>query len=154
MPEQKEGKMDAKTMKFAVVASRVNSVVTNALVNGAVETLKRHGVLDADITVIKVPGSFEIPFTVNKATKSGKYSAVIALGAIVKGQTSSYGFLSTSVLTGLTSAGIESDVPVVDGVLTTETFEQAIDRAGGKAGNRGVEAALSAIEMANLVKSL
>ncbi len=154
MTEQKEGKMDAKKMKFAIVASRVNSIVTNSLVDSAVDTLKRHGATDAEVIVIKVPGSFEIPFMVKKAAESGKYSAVIALGAIIKGQTSNYGFLSASVLTGLSSAGLESGVPVADGVLTTETFEQAIERAGGKAGNRGVEAALSAIEMANLAKSL
>ncbi|QMU56305.1 MAG: 6,7-dimethyl-8-ribityllumazine synthase [Candidatus Mycalebacterium zealandia] len=152
--EKKEGKVDAKKMKFAVVASRVNSIVTNPLLEGAVDTLKRHGAADSDITVIKVPGSFEIPFVVKKAAQSGKYSAVVAIGSIIRGQTSHFELLASAVLNGLCVAGLKTGVPVVDGMVTTETLEQAIDRAGGKSGNRGVDAAVSAIEMASLAQLL
>lgn len=152
--EKKEGKMDAKGMKFAVVGSKVNSVITNPLLDGAVDALKRHGAADTEITVIRVPGSFEIPFTVKKAAQSGKYSAVIAIGSIIRGQTPHFELLASAVLNGLCCTGIETGVPIVDGIVTTETLEQAIDRAGGKAGNRGVEAAVSAIEMASLSKLL
>lgn len=154
MPRYKEGKMDAKSLKFAIVASRVNSVVTAPLLEGAVDVLIRHGASDNSITVIKVPGSFEIPFAVKRAAQSGKYSAVIAVGSIIRGQTPHFDFLASEVSSGLSSAGLESGTPVADGVVTTETLEQAIERAGGKAGNRGAEAALSAIEMAQLLKSL
>lgn len=150
--EKKEGETDAKKIKFAVVASRTNSIVTNPLLDGAIDALKRHGAEDADITVIKVPGSFEIPFAVKKAAQSGKYSAVIAIGSIIRGQTSHFEILASAVLNGLCQAGLETGVPIVDGVVTTETLEQAIDRAGGKSGNRGVESAVSAIEMANFAK--
>lgn len=154
MPRYKEGKMDAKRLKFAIVASRVNSVVTAPLLEGAVDVLIRHGALDDSITVIKVPGSFEIPFAVKRAAQSGKYSAVIAVGSIIRGQTPHFDFLASEVSSGLSAAGLESGTPVADGVVTTETLEQAIERSGGKAGNRGAEAALSAIEMAQLLKSL
>ncbi len=154
MPQYKEGKMDAKGLKFAIVASRVNSIVTSPLLEGAVDVLSRHGASDGNITVIKVPGSFEIPFAVKQAAKSGKYSAVIAIGSIIRGQTSHFDILASEVASGLSSAGLESGTPVANGVITTETLEQAIERAGGKAGNRGSEAALSSIEMAQLVKSL
>lgn len=154
MPRYKEGKMDAKRLKFAIVASRVNSVVTAPLLEGAVDVLIRHGALDDSITVIKVPGSFEIPFAVKRAAQSGEYSAVIAVGSIIRGQTPHFDFLASEVSSGLSTAGLESGTPVADGVVTTETLEQAIERAGGKAGNRGAEAALSAIEMAQLLKSL
>ncbi len=146
--------MDAKQFKFALVTSRVNSIVTTPLLEGAVDALVRHGAVDRNITVIKVPGSFEIPFAVKKAAQSGKYSAVIAIGSIIRGQTSHFDFLASEVSGGLCRAGTETGVPVTDGVVTTDTLEQAIERAGGKAGNRGKEAALSAIEMASLLKSL
>lgn len=154
MPRYKEGKMDAKPFKFAVVASRVNSIVTTPLLEGAVDVLVRHGAADSNITVIKVPGSFEIPFAVRKAAQSGKYSAVIAIGSVIRGQTSHFDFLASEVSSGLSSAAADTGVPVTDGVVTTDTLEQAIERAGGKVGNRGSEAALSAIEMAGLMKSL
>jgi len=154
MPRYKEGKMDAKRLKFAIVASRVNSVVTAPLLEGAVDVLIRHGALDDSITVIKVPGSFEIPFAVKRAAQSGKYSAVIAVGSIIRGQTPHFDFLASEVSSGLSAAGLESVTPVADGVVTTETLEQEIESSGGKAGNRGAEAALSAIEMAQLLKSL
>ncbi len=154
MPRYKEGKMDAKQLKFAIVSSRVNSIATTPLLEGAVDALVRHGVADSNITVIKVPGSFEIPFVVKKAAQSKKYSAVIAIGSIIRGETSHFDLLASEVSSGLSSVGIESGIPVANGVVTTDTLEQAIERAGGKSGNRGAEAALSAIEMASLVKSL
>lgn len=151
---QKEGNLNAKGLKFAIVASRVNELITNPLVNGAKDTLLRHGASESNITLIKVPGSFEIPVTVNKAAKSKKYDSIIAVGAIIRGQTSHYDFLASQVTKDLSQVALQTGVPVANGVITTETVEQAIDRAGVKAGNRGSEAALSAIEMANLIKSL
>lgn len=151
---QKEGNLNAKGLKFAIVASRVNELITNPLVNGAKDTLLRHGASESNITLIKVPGSFEIPVTVNKAAKSKKYDSIIAVGAIIRGQTSHYDFLASQVTKDLSQVALQTEVPVANGVITTETVEQAIDRAGVKAGNRGSEAALSAIEMANLIKSL
>ena len=150
----KEGTLNGKGLKFAIVASRVNELVTNLLLEGAKATLKRHGASENNIDVIMVPGSFELPFTVQKAAKTKKYSAIIAIGAIIKGQTSHYDFLSSQVTNDLSRVSLDTGVPVTLGVLTTETVEQAIDRAGVKGGNRGSDAALSAIEMANLVKSL
>lgn len=154
MPTYKEGKLEAKPFKFAIVASRVNSIVTTPLLEGAVDILRRHGATDANITVIRVPGSFEIPFAVLQAAQSGKYSAVVAIGSVIRGQTSHFEFLASEVSGGLSSAAAQTGVPVTDGVITTDTLEQAIERAGGKAGNRGSEAALSAIEMASLIKTL
>lgn len=151
---QKEGSLNAKNHKFAIVASRVNELITNSLVNGAKNTLIRHGATESNIFLVHVPGSFEIPVTVNKIAKSKKYSAIIALGAIIRGQTSHYDFLASQVTKDLSQVAIQTGVPVANGVITTETVEQAIDRAGVKSGNRGSEAALSAIEMANLIKSL
>lgn len=151
---QKEGSLNAKGLKFAIVASRVNDLMTNPMVNGAKDMLLRHGASEANIDVIRVPGSFEIPFVVKGAAKSKKYNAIIAIGAIIRGQTSHYDFLASQVIKDLSQVGLETGVPVTCGVVTTETLEQAIERAGVKAGNRGSEAALSAIEMANLIKSL
>ena len=149
-----EGTLNATAIKFAVVVSRVNDLVTTSLMNGAIETLKRHGALESNIRVIKVPGSFEIPFAVKKAAESKKYDSIIAIGAIIRGQTSHYDFLASQVTRDLSQVSLQSGVPVSNGVITTETLEQALERAGVKAGNRGSEAALSAIEMANLSKSL
>ena len=150
----KEGSLNAKGIKFAIVASRVNELVTNQLLEGAKSTLLRHGATEANIDIIKVPGSFELPFAVQRTAKSKKYGAIIAIGAIIKGQTSHYDFLSTQVTNDLSRVSLDTGTPVTLGVITTENVEQAIDRAGIKGGNRGSDAALSAIEMANLVKSL
>ena len=150
----KEGSLNAKGFKFAIVSSRVNELVTNQLLEGAKSTLLRHGASESSIDIIKVPGSFELPFTVQKAAKTKKYHAIIAIGAIIKGQTSHYDFLSSQVTNDLSRVSLDTGIPVTLGVLTTETVEQAIDRAGVKGGNRGSDAAISAIEMANLVKSL
>lgn len=151
---QKEGGLNAKGFKFAIVASRVNDLITNPLVSGAFDALLRHGATESKIDIIKVPGSFEIPFVVKKVAKSKKYDSIIAIGAIIKGQTSHYEFLASQVTRDLSLIALETDVPVACGVITTENLEQAIERAGVKSGNRGSEAALSAIEMANLMKLL
>ncbi len=154
MAQNIEGSLNATGIKFAIVTSRVNDLITNSLLNGAVETLKRHGALDSNIKVIKVPGSFEIPLAVKKAAESKKYDSIITIGAIIRGQTSHYDFLASQVTRDLSQIALQTGIPVSNGVITTETLEQAIERAGVKAGNRGGEAALSAIEMANLIKSL
>lgn len=148
----KEGSLNAKGLKFAIVASRVNELITKNLIEGASSTLIRHGASESSIDLIRVPGSFELPFTVLKTAKTKKYDAVIALGSIIKGQTMHYEFLSAQVTGDLSRVALDVEVPVTLGVLTTESVEMAIDRAGVKGGNRGSDAALSAIEMANLVK--
>lgn len=150
----REGSLSAKGFKFAIVVSRVNELITNQLLDGAKNTLIRHGASEASIDIIKVPGSFELPFAVQKAANSKKYGSIIAIGAIIKGQTSHYDFLSSQVTNDLSRVALDTGVPVALGVITTETVEQAIDRSGVKGGNRGSDAALSAIEMANLSKSL
>ena len=154
MPETIEGKLSAGKFRFAIVSSRVNSFVTNPMTEGAIDTLVRHGASQRSIDVIKVPGSFEVPLAVKKAALSGKYDAVVAIGAIIRGQTSHFDFLASQVTKDLSAVALETGVPVCSGIITTETTEQAIERAGVKAGNRGSEAALSALEMVNLVKAL
>lgn len=154
MPKVIEGKLDAKQYKFAIVASRVNDLITTPMISGAVDTLIRHSVKESNIDVIRVPGSFEIPYAVKKAALSKKYNAVIAIGAIIRGQTSHFDFLSSQVTKDISAISLETGVPVTSGIITTETTEQAIERAGVKAGNRGSEAALSAIEMADLSKQI
>jgi len=149
-----EGKLDAKGLKFAIIVSRFNSFITDRMVEGALDVLMRHDASDADIDIIKVPGSFELPFGVKTAATSKKYDAIIAIGAIIKGETSHFDYLASQVTKELSALGLQLGVPVASGVITTETLEQAIERAGAKAGNRGGEAALSAIEMANLTKLL
>ena len=154
MPETIEGKLSAGKFRFAIVSSRVNSFVTNPMTEGAIDTLVRHGASERAIDVIKVPGSFEVPLAVKRAALSGKYDAVVAIGAIIRGQTSHFDFLASQVTKDLSAVALETGVPVCSGIITTETTEQAIERAGVKAGNRGSEAALSALEMVNLVKAL
>lgn len=154
MTQNIEGSLSATGIKFAVVVSRVNELITNSLLNGAVETLKRHGAIESNIKVIRVPGSFELPLAVKKAAESKKFDSIIAIGAIIRGQTSHYDILSSQVTKDLSQVCLQTGIPVSLGVITTESVEQAIDRAGVKAGNRGSEAALSAIEMVNLLKSL
>ena len=154
MPETIEGKLSAGKFRFAIVSSRVNSFVTNPMTEGAIDTLVRHGASERAIDVIKVPGSFEVPLAAKKAALSGKYDAVVAIGAIIRGQTSHFDFLASQVTKDLSAVALETGVPVCSGIITTETTEQAIERAGVKAGNRGSEAALSALEMVNLVKAL
>ncbi len=154
MPQLYEGKLDAKGLKFAIVASRFNDFITNHMVEGALDVLRRHNSSDSDIDIIKVPGSFEIPFAVKALASSAIYDAIIAIGVIIRGETPHFNYLSSTVINDLASLSLEYSVPIVSGVLTTENIEQAIERGGTKAGNRGGEAALSAIEMANLKKVL
>jgi 6,7-dimethyl-8-ribityllumazine synthase len=154
MPTYIEGHLNAAGKKFAVTVSRFNHFITDQLLSGCLDTLIRHGAADADITVVRVPGSFEIPTAVNRLAKSGKYDAVIALGAVIRGATPHFDHIAAEVTKGVAQAGMASDTPVIYGVLTTDTLEQAIERAGTKAGNKGADAAMSAIEMADLRRKL
>lgn len=147
-----EGKFVVQDEKFCIVISRFNEFIGSKLLSGAVDELKRHGVSDDNIDVIWVPGAFEIPLISKKAAKTDKYSAIIALGAVIKGSTGHYDYVCAEVSKGIASVSLETGVPVIFGVLTTENIEQAIERAGTKAGNKGSDAAKSAIEMANLMK--
>ncbi len=149
-----EGKLIAKGCKFGIVVSRFNEFITGKLLEGAVDAIKRHDGDDKDIGIYWVPGAFEIPYVASKLAKSKKYDAVICLGAIIKGSTTHNEYIAAEVSKGVAAAAMESGIPVVFGVLTTENLEQAIERAGTKSGNKGAEAAMSAIEMVNLYKSL
>lgn len=148
-----EGDLAGAGLKVAVVVSRVNSFVTERLVDGALDALRRHGVEDKDIRVVRVPGSFEIPLAVRRAA-AAKVDAVVALGALIRGGTPHFDYLSAEVTKGVAQVMLETGIPVSFGVLTTDTVEQAIERAGTKAGNKGFEAAQTAIEMANLLRQL
>ena len=147
-----EGQLTTNGEKFCIVISRFNEFIGSKLLSGAIDKLKRHGVNEDNIDVIWVPGAFEIPIIAKKAAKSGKYNAIITLGAVIKGSTSHYDYVCAEVSKGVASVSLETCVPVIFGVLTTDNIEQAIERAGTKAGNKGSDAAKSAIEMANLVK--
>ncbi len=149
-----EGKLTAEGLKFGIVISRFNEFITGKLLEGARDCLTRHGVADDDIEVAWVPGAWEIPPVAERLARGEKYSAVICLGAVIKGETSHWQYISGQVSRGIAGAGRGSGVPVIFGVITPDTLEQAIERAGTKAGNKGFQAALSAIEMANLFKEL
>lgn len=149
-----EGKLVAEGMKVGIVASRFNEFIVSKLVSGAVDGLIRHNVNDDDISVAWVPGAFEIPVIADKMAKSGKYDAVICVGAVIRGATSHYDYVCNEVSKGIAQASMSSGVPVLFGILTTDSIEQAIERAGTKAGNKGYDCALSAIEMVNLMKQL
>jgi 6,7-dimethyl-8-ribityllumazine synthase len=147
-----EGDFSPPQGRFAIVAARFNAVVVDRLVEGALEGLNRHDVVEANIDIVRVPGSFEIPAIAQKLGKSGKYAAVICLGAVIKGDTDHYEYVSSGATNGIAAAALNCGVPIIFGVLTCTTMEQAMDRAGGKAGNKGLEAAMTAIEMVNLLK--
>lgn len=150
-----EGKVVAKEgMKVGIVASRFNEIIVNKLLNGAVDGLVRHGVEEENITAAWVPGAFEIPVVALKMAKSGKYDAVICVGAVIRGDTTHYDYVCNEVSKGIAQAGMNTGVPVLFGVITTENIEQAIARAGSKAGNKGYDCALSAIEMVNLMEQI
>ena len=150
-----EGKLVAKDgMKVGIVASRFNEIIVNKLLGGAVDGLVRHGVNEKNITAVWVPGAFEIPLIAEKMAKSGKYDAIIAVGAVIRGSTSHYDYVCNEVSKGIAQVGLTTGVPVLFGVITTENIEQAIERAGSKAGNKGYDCALSAIEMVNLIEKL
>ncbi|HIT14675.1 MAG TPA: 6,7-dimethyl-8-ribityllumazine synthase [Candidatus Scatomonas merdigallinarum] len=150
-----EGKVVApEGMKAAIVASRFNEIIVSKLLSGAVDGLVRHGVAEENITAAWVPGAFEIPLIASKMAKSGKYDAVICVGAVIRGDTSHYDYVCSEVSKGIAQTGLAAGVPVLFGIVTTENIEQAIARAGSKAGNKGYDCALSAIEMVNLARQL
>lgn len=149
-----EGDFSPPAGRFAIVAARFNAFVVDQLLAGAVDALRRHGVSDDRIDTVRVPGSFEIPPVVQKLGKSGKYAAVICLGCVIRGETGHYDHVAGAATNGIAAASVQCGVPVIFGVLTTETLEQAIDRAGAKAGNKGFEAAVTAVEMVNLFARL
>jgi 6,7-dimethyl-8-ribityllumazine synthase len=154
MPKHIEGKLILSGESIAVVVARFNDLITTRLLDGTLDTLRRHGGSDELVTVVHVPGSFEIPLTADRLANSGKFDAVICLGAVIQGQTTHHEYINHQVAAGLTQASQSSGVPVTFGVLTCQTMEQAMDRAGGKAGNKGNEAALAAIEMISMLKQL
>jgi len=154
MPNVIEGDFSPPPGRFAIVAARFNGVVVDRLVDGTRDGLKRHGVADANIDVIHVPGSFEVPLIAQKLGQSGKYAAVICLGAVIKGETAHYDHVAGAAASGVAQASLNTGIPVIFGILTCETLEQAINRAGGKAGNKGAEAATAAVEMVNLMRKL
>lgn len=152
MPKILEANLLAEGKKFAVVVSRFNDFITDRLLGGAVDALIRSGAKDKDIEVAKVPGAFEIPLIAKKMAQSGRYNAVICLGAVIRGATPHFDYVSAEVSKGIAVAGLESGVPVIFGIVTTDTIEQAIERAGAKSGNKGWSAAINAVEMANLIE--
>lgn len=154
MPKFFEGKLEAKGQKFGIVVSRFNSFISERLLEGAVDALVRHGASDNDIHVARVPGAFEIPLAAKKMADTGKYDGVICLGAVIRGSTPHFDYVAAEVSKGVASVSLDSGVPISFGVLTTDTIEQAVERAGTKAGNKGFEAAVTAIETVNLLKAL
>lgn len=154
MVQVKEGKLIGSGIKVGIVVARFNEFFCSRLLGGAYDALKRHGVADDDITTAWVPGSFEIPLIAQKMAESGKYDAVICLGAVIRGATSHYDLVCNEAAKGIAQASLKTGVPVLFGVITTENIEQAIERAGTKAGNKGFDVATSAIEMVNLIKEL
>lgn len=154
MTRRIEGGVDGKGLRIAIVAARFNALVTDRLLDAAEATLRRYGVADEAIDILSVPGSFEIPLVARVAAQSGRYHAVICLGAVVRGDTDHYTYVANGAASGIASVGLETGVPAIFGVLTTDTMEQALDRAGGKAGNKGADAAITAIETVNLLRRL
>ena len=151
MPKMIEGKLNAGNYRFGIVVSRFNSFISERLLDGAIDALVRHGADDQQITVMKVPGAFEIPLAAKQMAASGRFDALLCLGAVIRGGTPHFEYVSSEVTKGVALVSLESSIPVAFGVLTTDTVEQAIERAGTKAGNKGAEAAMSAIEMVNLL---
>lgn len=147
-----EGQLIAGNEKFCIILSRFNDFIGSKLLAGAVDELKRHGVADENIEIVRVPGAFEIPLTAQKFAQMGKYGAIITLGAVIKGSTSHYDYVCAEVSKGVAQVSLQTGIPVIFGVLTTDNIEQAIERAGTKAGNKGADAAKSAIEMVNLYR--
>jgi len=154
MPNYIEAKLLAEGKKFAIVVSRFNYFITDKLVGGAMDALVRSGASDDDVDIVKVPGAFEIPFLAKKMAEKGKYDAVICLGAVIRGATPHFDYVSAEVSKGVAMAGMDTGVPVIFGVITTDTIAQAIERAGTKAGNKGWDSAMSAVEMANLMTEI
>jgi 6,7-dimethyl-8-ribityllumazine synthase len=149
-----EGHLIGTGLKVAIVVARFNEFITGKLLTGAEDTLKRHGVQEDDVTIIWVPGAFEIPLTAQKLAEKGEYNTIITLGTVIRGATPHFDFVSNEVAKGVAQIGMQTGVPVIFGVLTTDTIEQAIERAGTKAGNKGSDAAVTAIELANLYREI
>jgi 6,7-dimethyl-8-ribityllumazine synthase len=154
MPNIIQGNLSAAGLKFGIIVSRFNDLVTSRLLSGALDALERTGASEKDIVVVKVPGSFEIPLVAQKLARTKKYDALICLGTLIRGETSHFEYLCSEVTKGIAAASSETGIPVAFGVLTADTVQQAIDRAGLKSGNKGFDAAMSAVEMASLVKQL
>ncbi len=149
-----EGNLTAQGLSFAIVASRFNEFITARLLDGALDALRRHGADESHITVVRVPGSFEIPLVAKQLAASGQYQAVICLGTVIRGATPHFEYIASEVAKGVAMASLDTGVPIAFGVLTTDSIEQAVERAGTKAGNKGFDAACTAIEMANLLRNL
>ncbi len=154
MPKTLEGQLTARGLKFAIVVSRFNSLVTQRLLDGALDALRRHEVDENAITIAWTPGSFELPLVAQKFAKSGKYDAVICLGCIIRGDTPHFEYVASETAKGIAQVMLDTGVPVVFGVVTADNLEQALERAGAKAGNRGFDAAMTAMEMANLLRKI
>jgi 6,7-dimethyl-8-ribityllumazine synthase len=154
MPTTYEGNFIATDQKVAIVVSRWNAFITDRLLEGAIDTLLRHGVADADITVVKVPGTFEIPLLAQNLAASKRYDTIVCLGCLIRGSTPHFDYIASECTKGIASAMMQYSTPITFGILTTDSIEQAIERAGTKAGNKGAEAAMAAIEMGSLIKSL
>lgn len=154
MAKVMEGRLMAKGLKFGIVLSRFNNFVSDRLLEGALDALRRSGAEESDCSVVKVPGSFEIPLAAKKMAKSGHYDAIICLGCVIRGATPHFEYIATEVTKGIASITLENEIPIAFGVLITDTIEQAIERAGTKVGNKGFDAAMTAIEMANLMKEI
>ena len=149
-----EGHLNAKDLKFSIVISRFNNLITSRLLDGAIDALIRHGAVEENIDVMWVPGAFELPSVAKLAVNSKKYSAVICLGAVIRGDTPHFDFVAAEATKGIAAVGIQSAIPVTFGVITADSMEQALERSGAKAGNKGVDAAISAIELADLYKKI
>jgi len=154
MPTELHGQLTADDLSFAIVVSRFNDLITKRLLEGAIDTVVRHGGSADRITIVWVPGAFEIPLAASKCAKSGKYAAVVCLGAVIQGSTTHHEYINSQVAAGIMSITRETGIPVTFGVITCESMDQALDRAGGKVGNKGQEATLAAIEMINLLKKI
>jgi len=154
MPRTIEGQLLAEGFRFAIIVSRFNDFISSRLVEGAMDALQRHGAGEEQVTLIKVPGAFETPLAAKKLAESGKYDAVICLGAVIRGATPHFDYVAAEVSKGIANVALECSIPITFGVLTTDNLEQAIERAGSKSGNKGYDAAMAAIEMVNLFKEL
>ncbi len=149
-----EGKLTSNKIKYGIIVSRFNEFINNKLLEGAIDCLKRHGAIDEEIQVAWVPGAYEIPLVAQRMAGTKRFDAIICLGAVIRGATPHFDYISAEVSKGIANVGLQNDIPIIFGVLTTDTIEQAIERAGTKSGNKGWDAALSAIEMVNLFRSL
>ncbi|GAB5045633.1 6,7-dimethyl-8-ribityllumazine synthase [Thermodesulfovibrio sp. TK110] len=149
-----EGKLDAHGLKFGIVVSRFNEFITSRLLEGAIDALIRHGACETDIEIVRVPGSFEIPIITKKLAQSGKFNAIICLGSLIRGATPHFDYIAAEVSKGIALVGLETGIPVSFGIITADTIEQAIERAGSKSGNKGWDAAMVAIEMAKVMEQL